>query len=524
MISNLRKEKFMSRIKSLFAVLLLTACVGFVPQANASAPVVKVILAGSSAEWQSLALAAYKTSGCVATGVAPCHHFTSAVNFSLTDSRVPGGIVDSGAIWIVWDSHLSGGASNPQVWAYIKVDSSVGVRCFYAVPKCKVSAPANGFAAVGNLISNAVWGTATGDEIPPNAPVTANVQGLFLGAGQFVGAAATDIRPEDALFATCRANSALGGTSSDALDGLGYNGANASGSCPAFPAGAGGVGNAILSGYPGGTGKANVVAFGIIAGQHDPISNGVIPAGATTVPTGAAPIVFVAERDHELAGVKDATDQQLQSVFSGTNCNANAFGLAAGAIEAFVREPLSGTMNTTEATVFRYPVPAGGAVGGKSQETGVGLANPLTAAGCAGGGGTRSRAIGTGEEVKSVLNAFVNGGHDGIGYTFFSFGNVSSIANQAKYGYLTLNGVDPIFNVTSNGAFTFDPGQPLLPNTLPAAANLTLCGGTLPCPETSIWGGPGLSFPHLRDGTYKAWSALRVVSSGSALTNAKLPL
>jgi hypothetical protein len=51
LVSNLRKEKTMSRMKSLFAVLLLTACVGFASVANA-APVVKIMIASSSAMWQ----------------------------------------------------------------------------------------------------------------------------------------------------------------------------------------------------------------------------------------------------------------------------------------------------------------------------------------------------------------------------------------------------------------------------------------------------------------------------------------
>jgi hypothetical protein len=57
---------------------------------------------------------------------------------------------------------------------------------------------------------------------------------------------------------------------------------------------------------------------------------------------------------------------------------------------------------------------------------------------------------------------------------------------------------------------------------LPAAANLPAsCLGAFPCPESKIWTG-GLSFPHLRDGTYRAWSVLRLVSNGTALTAAKL--
>lgn len=55
----------------------------------------------------------------------------------------------------------------------------------------------------------------------------------------------------------------------------------------------------------------------------------------------------------------------------------------------------------------------------------------------------------------------------------------------------------------------------------PGVANLPAsCGGTFPCPESAIWAG-GKSFPNLRNGTYRAWSILRVVSNGTSLTNVK---
>ena len=47
----------MSRMKSIFAVLVLAAMVGIVPQVQAQS--YKVVLAGSSAMWQTLALGAY---------------------------------------------------------------------------------------------------------------------------------------------------------------------------------------------------------------------------------------------------------------------------------------------------------------------------------------------------------------------------------------------------------------------------------------------------------------------------------
>jgi hypothetical protein len=56
---------------------------------------------------------------------------------------------------------------------------------------------------------------------------------------------------------------------------------------------------------------------------------------------------------------------------------------------------------------------------------------------------------------------------------------------------------------------------------LPGAANLPAsCGSAFPCPENQIWAG-GLSFPNLRNGTYSAFSIIRVISYAAGLTNAK---
>jgi hypothetical protein len=487
----------MTRVKSVFAVLLLTAIVSVVPQAHAQT--VKVILAGSSAMWQAMALAAYNSGHCVSGGTQPCFHYTNS-SFNLADTRptVKGGstAVDVGAVWIIWDS-----AATPNVWAYIKVDSAVGDRCYFAQPQCNINVTS--FPAPGNVISSTLWGDSSSDSTPPPA-----VSALFTSGSLKVNAAATDIRPEDALFATCRANSKIGG-GTDGLAGLGY-GINNSGVCPAFGSALGNLeGTDILSAYPLSTSTAHVLAFNI-AGR-DPFTGTAIPA-PTTVSVGAAPIIFITARTGALKTVTNATDSELHAAFGGSNCNASAFGAPSAPIQVYLREPLSGTMNTTEYTVFRYVNQSG-----TSQETGVGALNPLSQACTA--GGKRFRGIGTGEVVKFVLNSNTNFGTDGIAYAFFSYGNVSSISNSANYGYLTLDGIDGIFHKYGT---TIDPGQPSIPGVLPAAANLpSSCAGAFPCPEGKIWSG-NLSFPNLRNGSYRAWSTLRLVSNGTALTNAKL--
>jgi hypothetical protein len=221
--------------------------------------------------------------------------------------------------------------------------------------------------------------------------------------------------------------------------------------------------------------------------------------------------------------LKNANETQLQAVFSGTNCNASAFGLLAGGINIFVNDPLSGTMNTAEATVFRRPTVYPGPVLGISQEKGVDAdhhAFTLDSNTPCAGGGFRFRAIGTEQEMISVRdsnNAAIfdvahGGNRDGIGYAFFNFANFVWIANQPKYGYITLNGVDPIF--ASYGT-TIDPGQPTTPGVLPAASNMpAACGSSFPCAEQNIWAN-GLSFPNLRNGTYRSWANLYIVGNGS---------
>jgi len=488
----------MKKMKLLLAALSIAAIASSVPQAHAASPVVRVVMAGASAMWQSMALAAYNDSKCPTGGKAPCSHYT-AKNFNLTDTRPAtlGGAnaVDQGNVWIVWDSSTA-----IQVWAFIKVDSGVGARCYFAQPRCNVSITT--FPSPANLISSTLWGDNSSDTTPPSS-----VSSLFTTGTLLVNTAATDSRPEDDLFATCRANSVLGG-GTDGLAGLGY-GANASGVCPTLGSSLSDLqGSDVKSGYPGSTGAEHVLAFNISG--TDPFTGDSIPA-ASTESVGAAPIVPITARSGALKSVTNASDTQLQNAFSGANCLGNNFtGGTSGDIQVFLREPLAGTMNIAEYTILRRAN-----LDGVSQETGVDAANPLAGKGCT-KGGARYRSVGTSELVESIQNSNANYGTDGIGYTFFSYGNVSSIANSSSYGYLTLNGTDGIFAKYSGG----DPGEPGN-GTLPAAANLPAsCAGAFPCAETAIWTG-GLSFPNLRSGVYRSWSVLRLVSNGTALSYAK---
>jgi hypothetical protein len=529
MLSNFEREKNMSRMnmKLIFAVLL-TALVSFVPSALA-AIVPKVVVSGSSAMWQTMALGAYKGGACVAGGTAPCFHWTSATaggpgKANLNDSRGPG-FVDNGNTWIVWDS-----SAGPNVWIYENVDSVVGTRCYYAQPRCTINMP-TAVAAGGGQIAPALWGADT------NLP--AAILSQLQGAGFRVNTGATDIRPEDGSYAECRANSAAGG-GPDGLDGLGYNALNAAGICPTFASPlaskfvAGGI-----KGQNGGA--ANVVAFNIFTpGATDPFTKRAIVKG-TTVSAGASPMVTFF---HCIGGsgtafcpssttvpiLRTIEFEDEWGIFGGYECDMGAIvdlhlSPPFAGFDVYQREPLSGTMNTFEYTEMRMPNKQG-----VSQENNVlpGPQNPLHQNCNAPGTNNRNRSIGTGQLVKDVKNSTV----DAIGYAFFSFGNFSSIADNSNFHYLKLMGKDPIWHIGSfdaNGLTTaaiapVDAGQNLsAAQLLPGSADV--CGGAgFPCHEKSIWStnGTGLSFPTLRSGQYPAWSVLRLVSNGTALANAKL--
>jgi len=111
---------------------------------------------------------------------------------------------------------------------------------------------------------------------------------------------------------------------------------------------------------------------------------------------------------------------------------------------------------------------------------------------------------------------------------------VNPLAGSGNYGYATLNGIDPIWHDFGGG----DPGQTSNGNAIGQLPANTPCGtaanfNNFPCPEALIWssdpdlsatldstwtasvGGSGLSFPNLRNGSYPAWSLLRLIADAS---------
>jgi hypothetical protein len=545
----------MNRFKSMFAAALVAATTAVVPAASAAVKV-HVVAAGSSALFQATCLAAFND---LAVPLGNAGYFTKKSTATLHDTR-PAAIPDElGNLWVVWGGN--DGSGNPtDVWLDLSVDSTVGNRAFFAVDAAKnkgvqilLNSITTSTAPDTGVISTALF---TGGVSPSNLP-TAVFNALTTGgpgAGPVrVTAGFTDIRPEDATFATRRANTTL---NTITYGGLGY-GTSATTA----------VGTQIKSALS--ASAATPVAFALTG--TDPISKKTVRP-FTTIPIGASPIVFVTNRSNASGlgqGVaakapiyKNVTDFYVKSVsktgvstytfplvqlfggYSACNGNSVAFTQADNktpvnggtfAVTVFVREPLSGTYNTVEFDTMRIfggqktPTTAGS----PSKFTQEHSVNPALGLGAAGSSndpmylncptaGARLRGIGTGEVTNggnSGTSPFgIAGGvlntADSIGYAFFSFGNVSKLAGLgANAGYLTLDGVDPIFASYAGG----DPGQPAtsggVPGQLPVC-NVTNNGHVGGCTVGDVWNTSphGPSFPNLRNGTYRAWSLLRVVA------------
>jgi hypothetical protein len=491
----------MTRMKSFFAGLVVTAIAAVVPAAYAQT--VHVAGAGSSAQFLGTMIGMSQLAQ-NNLGSGQCqYHWTRKSAVNAHDNRDSlGRILDEtgnvGIVWIADCSDNTGNTGVTDIWEDGQFDSTLGVRLFSAQQKAPTAGPgatlyliAGQLAGDDNLVlPNNLWA----DNQPDRSSLPVNVSNVFGTAAPgsvHVNMGLTDIRPEDALAATTRSKAALNTTT---WSGLGYQGPT------------GQIGAPIYTAQSGSSANFTPVGFAL-SGINDPISGTPVPA-YTTIPVGAAPIVFIynnggvgfkASLADLTTGVKGdgtgntAGSYKLANLFDGTtSCDTNNAAFTGGGdgtatpLTLFLREPLSGTMNTTEYTTFRT---TGNTT--DSQEKGIinptrAPYNPLNLA-CT-GNGSRQRRIGNGQVVSAV-----NGTAHGMGYMFFSFANATAVqgalANQANYQYFTLDGVDPLgMSGTTN-------------------QELPWCSATT-CPASAWWSG-GVSFPNLRNGTYKAWSLYR---------------
>jgi ABC-type phosphate transport system substrate-binding protein len=436
---------------------------------------------GSTAAFNSVAIAGIWGTGHAPPGPCGSNIWTQKNGATGHDNRnsftnPTNSIPDAtGNVWLEWDN-----SSSPTViCAYIAVDSAVGQRLFMANPRGQLNAafscsspPAGGNlvpgltdAALSTTVCNDIFG-ATGAD-----------QACITGSNCVFNAAPTDIRPEDALWATERSYNALpvpyacGGGQT-----LGYS-----------PGPAPGVGVNINSSFS--STFSTPVLFALSG--NDPISGLPVSTWQTADVGAQAELIIVNTSDTSANGLGSASLKNITSWQAGYIWGGQATTtefIVPGASETSVtplhvlnREPTSGTYNS-----FEYNEIAQGRAGGFSQECGItnptggSPYNPLDIV--AASGGTRQRVIGNGQMSTELETT-----EDGIGYEFFSFGNVAPLIGLDKY--LTVDGVEPLYATSS--ANPNGPGQ-FPPCTTP------------PCT---------LTFPNVSNGSYPIWNVLRVTTA-----------
>jgi hypothetical protein len=513
--------------KAFFAVAVLTAIVGLASVANAQVQFVGV---GSSAMFNTISAAAF-TDLCSARAGSDCRHWSASGKNSADNQNWAQGVdsrnnaipPEAGTFFVAWDNN----SSPIKIWSYLNVDTIVGQRLFFAVPRATQQIDSGALTAAGqNKVPAAILLNRQTSADQPDE--TTGIPSAVLSAIQTTFTAAiSDVRPEDAKFEVNR----ILATFSASGTGLGY----------------GNPANATCFQSPDSWTVSNILGcpiYGTWGGRSVPVQyslTGTDPFTAKaawkykTIEVGAEPIIFVYNASNANGlGVLDADgnvafknlnritaaevfngalgrgqdlDPSLAAALQGISTNPPVFPI--------LREPLSGTMTTTEFNVFRSVEMLKDLPNAASQETGVNLGNscalnsncpdPLYLPGP--GSSIRYRAIGTGAEISGVSNV---GGvkhiADSIGYAFFSFGNVNPIGGSSGVGrYVTLDGVDPInaaYGTYVSDGVTYNPGQ------------LPLC--LAPCTAPG-----GTSLPNVRNGSYGAWSIIRAVSdaTGINLTN-----
>jgi hypothetical protein len=512
--------------KAFFAVVAMAAIVGLASVANAQG--VKFNGVGSSAMFNTLSAAAFSDL-CSSRGGSDCHHWSESGTNSgdhqnwaqAVDSRNSSIPVEGGTVFIAWDNNTT----PVSVWIYLSVDSVLGNRLFFANPRATIQIDAGAVSQAGaNKVPAAILlNRQTNMDQADDPGVPSAVLSAISSSPTFT-AAISDVRPEDAKFEINRVLATRNATGT----GLGY-GTASNATCFQPPDSWTVSANLGCPVYGTWGARATPVQYAITG--KDPFTNQ-SAWKYTTIEVGAEPVVFAfnATDTSGLGALNTAGHPAFQNLnryvatyaFNGSlgraqdldpSLTAALQGLASNPpFFPILREPLSGTMTTTEFNVFRSIETQKEIPDAASQETGVDLGetcnlgtncpDPLALPGP--GSSFRYRAIGTGAEVsgQSGVGGIKNLA-DSIGYFFFSFGNVNPIVSVGRY--LTLDGVDPIN--AAYGSYTFNgtsysPGQ--FPNCVAPCA---LPGGT--------------SLPNVRNGSYPAWTIIRAITdaTGQNLTN-----
>ncbi len=455
---------------------------------------------GSSGLFLELGLGANSSSG---TLKASCVWSEGSNAVIASDTSTGSTLQDKGSAWVAWTTGTGTGASctspaaNAEVYAYLSTDSVVGNRCLYnsnlSTSQCSIAYPA---ATSTTGVTSAGLILPAGTIVPPVPPSTTPTITLAncgttgecalpaaivsaLNAATVVNFAGTDIRPEDAEFAITRALANCGSVVGSSTQYLGLGYAN---------------GSTINTAVAGSTSSFNVINFAL-------------PSTVTVTPVGATPIIIAINdvTGTGLGSFSNISSQALASFFDGTYSFANQVSTSptatGAAVTVYVREPLSGTYNTME---FNVPNRVGTLGGSFATSQDVGLNQPASQRNCTvtspwpvpattpsavlktslnfttTSGGSRLRAIGTGQELSAVSGATTG---DTLGYGFWSAANFAGFAGKTTAKYYTVDGIDPL-GVSGT-----------IPTTSAQLANVHL---------TTI-----------ADGQYPIWSMLRLVNVGA---------
>jgi hypothetical protein len=433
----------------LYAVALFLAA-GMLLASNVQAQNIPPLFlaAGSSGAFNSFALAAEDIGG--SSPVCGTNGWSAKNGGSGHDNRGDSSITDVTAnLWVVWDNTPE---PNRKVCAYLAVDSVIGQRLFFGSPQGSLNILTTTDGNIVPLLGDCAC------TLPAN--IVSDLQ------GKVFNAAPSDIRTEDAEYATQRAQGNLTAN----LNFLGYG---------PYPVGA------IILDFTSAK-SAQVVAYNISG--SDPITGQAVVSPTTQTDVGAqAMMIGVNTLDTNPGGLGSQNDGQpvftnvdrfvAAGVFSGVLTRTRdlipSSGLPAVPMTIFAREPTSGTFNTFEFTIARS-LETNAGYNPASQELGVGgtANNPLNIT--LADGASRKRVVGTGEMVSEIAST-----QDSIGYAFWSFGNWANNVTNSRY--LFIDGVDPI---GGNGTFP-------------------TC--TAPCPTA-------VNFAHIIDGSYASWNVLRVTT------------
>jgi hypothetical protein len=586
---------------------VLTPC--SVNGSNGLAVVPQVVAVGSSAQFNTFAYAAAEllTAQAGDTGINSSDYnlLSASGGITINDLRLTPTLGDSAnPVFFIWDN-----ATTCNLYAYFTTDSGIGNKDFFATRSIFFSTPNKTYDVAGAVVvittptgPNEVAGLSdTTTTLPSaiknyfnnpwipvysgstltNAPLpycgTTTAQ-LDYGWCVF-NMVGTDIRPEDALYATTRALSTL---STSNYNFLGYSNTL----CDAGQADEVSTGNpapATSQGCPifdsfGQHKIFNVLKFALSGA--DPFTTGTHVPPYTTISLGAVPaLVIVQNGDSAGFGatssgnytIHDVNRGVLSQVFQGNlHCTGDFLPGYAGSgspIQEIQREPLSGTYNTFEFTAVRTLT--GSSNGAtttasatawpsnedRSMEAGVNPSVGFSTAACGGtytfgsastlsapngttscgdplwlptgtsgkacgAGGFRARAIGTGEEVKATMALDGSSGGiavtDGAGYSFWGYGNLAPMATGCG---TSTNQTD--YNTTCGflGHYlTVDGIDPLF-NT-PGGANDSPANpaGAYNPPQCNFGALPCFSIPftHVKDGSYPLWTLLRDVTIGTS--------